>query len=57
MDMDIMVKNGLPCPWDENLQLYPLKQYAKIFKGATLGLINVLDKDSIPSRSKIYEQL
>lgn len=25
--MEIMIKNGFPCPWDENLQLYPLQQY------------------------------
>ena len=56
-DMEIMIKNGLPCPWDENLKLYPLQHYAKIFKEATPGLINVLDKVTIPSGSEIFEQL
>jgi hypothetical protein len=38
-NMEIMTKNDLSCPWDQNLQLYPLQEYAKIFKQDTPGLI------------------
>lgn len=56
-DMEIMMKNGLPCSWDENLQLYPLEHHAKILKEATPGLINVLDNGPIPSVDEIYDKL
>ena len=55
--MEIIINNGLPWPWDEILQVYPLQQYVKIFKESTLGLINVLDKGVVPLGSEIFEQL
>lgn len=51
-DMDVMIKNSLPCFWDEKLQLYPVEHYDKILKEATSGLINVPYKGAIPLASE-----
>ena len=52
-NMNIMIKNGLSFPWHENLQLYPLEYYAKIFKEVTPRLINVPNKNSISLSKEI----
>ena len=56
-DMNTVINNGLPCPWDDNITLHTVEVYNRLLQDAMPRLNHMLNKFTIPTATKILNQL
>jgi hypothetical protein len=54
-DMESMIENGLPCPWDDMLTLHTPKVYNELLKETKVELSNVMGKGTIHFVKRVQE--